>query len=104
MIKKEERLSGFNLRRVCRKGIARRGRFLILKSLVNFKNKNRFGFIISSKIVKKASDRNLIRRRLSEIARPYIDLPKPYRDIVLILRKEADFSKLKQEVESLING
>jgi len=68
------------------------------------KNENKFNFIVSTKISKNAVDRNLIRRRLSEITRELL-LTKNISGVFLtkkiILNKT--YKELRDEVVSLIN-
>ena len=58
-----------DINKVFKKGKRFKEDFLILKTLKNDLNKIRFGFIVSQKISKKASIRNKIKRRLSELIR-----------------------------------
>lgn len=56
-----------DIERVFQKGRGFKEDFLVLKTLKNNSNKIRFGFVISKKVSKKASTRNKIKRRLSEL-------------------------------------
>ncbi len=58
-----------DIERVFKKGRGFKEDFLIIKTLKNDSNKIRFGFVISQKVSKKASIRNKIKRRLSELVR-----------------------------------
>lgn len=51
---------------------------------------NRFGFIISKKISKKAVLRNLLKRRLREIIRQQLVKLKPGYDIIIIIKKKTE--------------
>lgn len=83
---------------VLRKGKTVKGKFLILKFIKNNLTKSRFGFIISKKISKKATDRNKIKRRISEIVRMKTrEIKKPI-DAVFIARKNIEKQKF-QEIE-----
>jgi ribonuclease P protein component len=62
----------------------------------------KFGFIVSTKISKKAVERNLIRRRLSEIVRQLPTLPKV--SGVFLCKKtilNKNYQELKQEIENI---
>lgn len=90
---------------VLRKGRTIKGRFLILKFLENSLTKSRFGFIVSKKISKKATERNKIKRRISEIVRIKIrEIKKPI-DAVFIARKSVEkqrFQEIEKEVIQLL--
>lgn len=45
-------------------------KFFRIKFTKNQKNINRFGFVVSNKISRKATERNTIKRRLRSICRP----------------------------------
>ncbi len=54
--------------------VAQKGRqvnrgFLVLKFTPNGKNENRFGFVVSKKVLKRAVDRNKIKRQLRHAVR-----------------------------------
>ena len=56
-------------------------------------SRKRFGFIISSKIIKKANKRNQLRRKLQEITRKKMNLIKKNIDGVFIVRKDLSQQK-----------
>jgi len=58
-----------DIEKVFKKGRGFKEDFLVLKTLKNDSNKIRFGFVVSQKVSKKASIRNKIKRRLSELVR-----------------------------------
>ena len=67
---------------------------LSFKFLNKTKNSSkRFGFIISSKIIKKANKRNQLRRKLQEITRKKMNLIKKNIDGVFIVRKDLSQQK-----------
>mgnify|MGYP000526293949 CR=1 FL=1 len=69
----------------------------------NLKN-SRFCFIISSKIDKRATVRNKIKRRLREIVRQNLEKIKPGFDILIFARfgiKELNFWQMKEKLEQL---
>lgn len=95
------------LKRLQREGSLVHGRlFSLLVSRQPRENQpSRFGFIISTKIHKKAVKRNRAKRLLSEAI---IDLsPKinPGFDVIFLAKKkiiEADFKEIKKEVKRLL--
>lgn len=103
MLNKRYRLPAFNIKKVCHKGDTLRGKILIVKMLENSSQNSRFAFVISSKAVKKATQRNLIKRRISEIVRSLIDKLETKKDFVFIVKKEASFQELKEEISRLLN-
>jgi len=80
--------------------------FLILKITNNNLETNRFGFIISQKVSKKATIRNRIKRRLREVVRLNIkeegDNKKTGVDVALIMLPGIDKKDFSETKESLI--
>jgi ribonuclease P protein component len=78
---------------------------LILKVAKNDLNINRFGFVVSQKVSKKATIRNKIRRRLSEAVKNQGDKIKNSTDLVLIglpgIEKK-NFHEVQEAVANLI--
>lgn len=103
MLKKQYQLPSSCFRRLYQKGKTRRGKIAILRFLETQRDVPRFGFVISSKAIKKATKRNLIKRRASEIANSEIEKIKPGIDFVFIIKEEADFSELKEDFKKLLN-
>lgn len=64
---------------------------------------SRFGIVISAKVSKKATVRNLIKRRLTEVIRLNLDKIKPGFD-VMILVKSASVGKPYAELEEKLGG
>lgn len=78
--------------------------FIVLKFNKNGLKNSRFGFIVSSKVSKKAVVRNKIKRRLRESVKRKIDDVKGGLDIVLITfpaLKNKDFQEIDKIVEKL---
>lgn len=90
---------------IFKKGVSFKNSFLVLKVAKNNLNQNRFGFVISQKVSKKAVVRNKIRRRLSEIINSESKNIKNGLDLVFIslagLEKK-DFSETKDAVSDLL--
>jgi len=103
MLKKIYRLPSDCFKKVYRKGKTKVGKFVIIKSLRNFKENSRFGIVVSAKAIKKANKRNLIKRRISEIIGQCLDRIHPKADFIIGVKKEADFAELKEEIERLLN-
>ncbi len=68
---------------------------------------SRFNFIVSTKISKKAVERNLIKRRLREIVRKILpEFEKRHIQGVFLVKKPAQnktYEELKIEVDNIIN-
>ncbi len=77
---------------------------LVLKTMRNDLGVNRFGFIVSQKVAKKANIRNKIKRRLREIIR--LNLLKSDSDNLFITlpgMEKNDFAETKRIAEKLLN-
>lgn len=64
----------------------------------------RFGFVVSTKVSKKAVERNRLRRRLREITRKILPKLKSGLDVLVITRPQAaqlSFAELEQEIHDL---
>jgi len=79
-------------------------KFLGLKAAPNELKQHRLGIIISSKVSKKAVERNLLKRRLKEIIKKeLVEISVDY-DLVLVALPgacEKTFAELKQSIEGL---
>jgi len=74
-------------------------KILGIKAVKNGKPESRFGVIISTKVSKKATNRNRIKRQIREIIRKNLDkIEKGYDFIIIVLPqiKEADFTLIKE--------
>jgi len=75
---------------------------LVLRAMKTNKSQSRFGFVVSNKIDKRATRRNLLRRKLRAIAREQIAKISNGYDIVVIVRVNPDrpynFELLKSEM------
>lgn len=90
---------------IFKKGLSYKEGLLILKTINNGLEKSRFGFITSQKVSKKATIRNKIRRRLSEIIRKESNNIKNGVDAVFISLSGIDkkeFSDLEKSVKNLL--
>lgn len=92
------------------KTIAEKGRSIFLKEigLKYLKNNlpySRFAFIVSTKVEKKATFRNKIKRRLREIIQQNLKKIKPGFDILIITRpeiKNLNFWQIKEKLEKIL--
>jgi ribonuclease P protein component len=105
MLKKENRLTKKNeFDNVFKRSKASSGRFVFLKVLENDLGISRFGFIVSSKISKRAVIRNKIKRRLREIIQKNIINIEKGLDVVILARPNiinCDFGEIKEDTERL---
>ena len=86
MLKKNLRLTKKkDFEAVASQGQAYYSPVLMLKSLKNKLAYSRLGFVVSNKVSKKASSRNLIKRRIREIIRLNLSKIKKGYDIVIIV-------------------
>ncbi|MBI2065299.1 MAG: ribonuclease P protein component [Candidatus Yanofskybacteria bacterium] len=80
-----------------------RGSFLFIKLAQNGQPVSRFGFVISSKVLKRATTRNKIRRYLSDFIRFNINKIKAGYDIIVIIRNGAvEIDKLREDLRNIL--
>lgn len=107
MFKQENRLTKQkDFDNVFKKGMSSFDNSLGLKAVKNNLSKNRIGVIVSSKISKKAVERNKIKRRLREASKLYLDKVGPGFDLVLIglpESKEKSFQDLEKSIFDHLN-
>ncbi len=75
----------------------------ILRFLPNLEKNSRYAVIVSNKISKKATERNIIKRRVREIIRKYNPETKGKFDIILTILPNAavlSYSDLEMEMKS----
>jgi len=90
--------------RVFNLGHTSSGDFFILKQVSNSLSFTRFGFIVSTKVSSKATDRNKLRRQISEIIRLNLEKIKTGFDVVIIFKRFAqgkEYLKLEKELDTL---
>ena len=93
-----------DIERVLKRGKGLKEDFLILKAFKSNLENSRFAFIVSQKISRKATLRNKIRRRLSELVRLKIKRIKKGMDLILIAvpgLEEKDFWEIDEVVNKL---
>lgn len=90
-----------DIENVSKKGKSIGSKFFVLKYLPNSLENSRIGFVISTKISKKAIVRNKIKRQMREIIRTHInEIPHGY-DILFFTKgsiKDVNFSTLEQNI------
>jgi ribonuclease P protein component len=78
--------------------------FLAIKILENNSDISRFGFLVGTKISKKAVKRNLVKRRLRESVRLKLDQIKPGYDVVFLTKPEIvekSYDEIDKTVENV---
>ena len=96
--------------RVFKKGQSFKEDFLILKAVPNNLKDSRFGFIVSSKVSKKAVIRNKIKRWLRAailLKLKRFDNIKESADIVMIVKPEINikgFQEVQKTIDSLLKS
>lgn len=91
--------------RLFSKGRAVHAAGVTLKTITNGRESCRVGFVVSTKVSKKAVVRNRLRRRLREAVRAHLGKIKPGYDLVFITRpemREATFAEVTQAVAYLL--
>jgi len=94
-----------DIERVFKSGRGFKEDFLILKMVKNNLKNSRFAFIVSQKVSKKATLRNKIRRRLSELARRHLPTTRPGTDIIIMALpglEEKDFWEIEEIINKLL--
>lgn len=86
---------------VYKKGKRTHGEFVTVITSKNEINISRFGVIVSNKVSKKATERNKIRRRISEIIRQNLGLLKKGLDVIIIAKIQI-LDKKYEDIESEI--
>lgn len=106
MLPKNHRLVKKNdFKRIAQKARPSHSRYLILKKLPAGENLTKIGFVVSAKISKKATVRNKIRRRASEILRLNLKRIKPGFLIMLVAKNtiiNAEYAELEKDLLSLL--
>ena len=90
-----------NFKNVFKNGKTLENRFFRVKFLKNHKNFSRFGFIISAKLLKKATQRNTLKRRLRAICRFLIRDLKSNFDIVIWPKADSTSLNYKELTNNL---
>lgn len=89
---------------IFQKGRYSRSEHFSLKFLPNSLEDSRFAFIVKAKVLKKAVERNKIKRQLEEIVRVHLDQIKPGFDVAVLVNQAAVVKKAHQEIENEFLG
>lgn len=102
MLAKKNRLnSDQDIKRLIRSGKTFFLPQLTIKYAVNSNNNIRVGLVVSNKVDKLATQRNLLKRRLREANKSFLKDLKPGYDLLIIAKKSAldlDFTELKKQL------
>ena len=101
---RQNRLKGADFNNIFKKGKTKSSDFIFLKFKENNLKINRFGFVISVKVSKKANKRNKIRRQLWEIIKGNSANLRTGFDIIIFLKPKIvkeKYQKIKEELEEL---
>lgn len=106
MLPKKFRLKkGKDFKNVWKKGKGFFLKELGIKRVKNNLNNSRFGFIVSSKVVREAYLRNKVKRRLREIIRKSLEkIPKGY-DFLIIAREgigKLNYWEMEERIKTLL--
>jgi len=99
-------LKAVDWRRIHKKGKAVYTKDLVLKKVKNNLPYSRFGFVVGTKIDKRATERNQIKRRLRAIIIEKQEEIKEGHDIIFIVRPiftKKNYGQLKKTVTGLLN-
>ena len=105
MLTKAQRLkTRADFARCYQRGMARHGRYIVVRSKPNQLNHNRYGIVISKKVSKSAVVRNKIKRQISEILRTS-DIRVANNDIVIVVKAQnsiVSYEQLKQDIITVL--
>jgi ribonuclease P protein component len=106
MLSQPHRLPAFEISRVMRTGKRTTGNGIVIISLKNETNVSRFAFIVSTKIDKRATVRNRIRRVMSESVRLILSSITKSIDYVVIARRDLtglDQKEVGKRIENVLH-
>ncbi len=89
--------------RVYRKGVTFFSRTVVLRVMPNGRKISRYGFVVSKKITKKATERNKIKRSLRENIRLKLGKLLPGYDCVLMPKKTYFFANNSEKTKDIDN-
>jgi len=88
---------------IFKKGKIFRSNLFVFRFLNNNLDQNRFGFIVSQKVSKKATIRNKVRRRLADVIRTEKEKFKPGIDLAIIALsgiEKKEYSEIKENLNN----
>jgi len=92
-----------DFQRVYKEGEGFREDFLFLKVLSNNLENSRIGIVVGKKVSNKATERNLIKRRLRGAARERMSDIKDGLDIIIVVLKDASKETSFEEIEKAVD-
>jgi len=102
MLKKIYRLPAKSFKKKYTRGKGKKGQFLYIKTLISQGQHSRFAVTVSTKVDKKATSRNLLRRQIYSILSQNFDKIEKGDYIITVLKK-AEFSDLQKDLRNLFN-
>jgi len=96
MLPKKLRLSGREIKKTLKEKPVERGEYFNLRYLLNNKKISRFGVIISHLVLKKAVERNHLKRQILEIIAASLSKIKTGYDIIIVPLKSVEKLKFHQ--------
>jgi ribonuclease P protein component len=106
MLPREHRLTAErDFSRIFSKGRSFFGPGLMMRMARGAGGPTRFGFVVSTKVSKRAVKRNVIKRRMREAARSFLPAVAPGHDIVFIAKADMlswDMKKVKETMHALL--
>ncbi len=107
MLDKKNRLAAEkDYTRLFAKGRSFHGRGIGMRVTMNTYGKPRVGFVVSTKVSKRAVVRNLLKRRMREVVRPYLAKFRPQDvDVAFMARPESakfEFAEVRTTVVQLL--
>ena len=106
MLAKANRLTKeADFKKVARKSKPTHSKYLILKKISAPKSETKFGLVISTKVSKKSTERNKIRRKLRQIIRLNIKRIKPDFQVMLVVKNSIlnqDYQSIRKDLEELL--
>lgn len=104
MLKKQNRISkNKDFDRAFKAGRSFYGKIISLRAVINNLEEDRFGIIISSKVSKKAVERNRLRRIIREEIKKILLNTSTGQDFIIIVRPEAN-ALPTAEIRLIINN
>jgi ribonuclease P protein component len=104
MLKRSQRITdNKDFQRIYRRGRYFTSAFFNLNYAPSLFDQTRIGLVVSKKVTKKATERNLLKRRLREICRGFYPELRTGLDIIVSVKPQTaklDFDRLKEELHN----
>ena len=109
MLSSKNRIQKTLFEKISQNGSLKQSKFFSAKCfrLEKTLNEKRFSIVISKKVLKTATDRNLLKRRVYSILRGFLSKITPAVSIVFYPKKGIEtvlYSDLKKEIEGFLKG